>query len=185
MPRRSLVEDPALARNRFARQPKYNDLFRQCLRSDILPERSRNPRKFSRREITADLYLDVREWADDRIDARSRTKSSHELFLDDLFWNEKLRNPRICLIGRVGTGKSTLIDYYLRCYCPNFGCNHSSFERKLVLHFDARGVQDNHASYRQFYGQCKAIIDIACKSTSFPIDQFLRRRSLTANYQNA
>lgn len=71
----------------------------------------------------------------------------------------------------------------MRCYCPNGGKNAKDFERKLVLHFDARGVRDNHESYQHFYGRCQALIRTACElgTPSFDIDSAIKRRPFPPN----
>ena len=182
MPRIPLVNEPKLRRNDFARTDKFNDLFRRCLRSDILPERDTHFRHFKHDEIKQSLYLTQRGWEDDRLFESDGTPFRHEKWIDDVFW-KKLDNPRVCIVGSIGSGKSTLIDYYLRCYCPTGGKNSKDFERKLVLHFDARGVRDNHESYQQFYGRCQSLIRSACElgTPSFDIDAAIKRRPFPPN----
>lgn len=177
MPRLPLVTEPKLRRNVFARTDKFNDLFRRVLRSDILPDRSSHFRDFKPEQVFQNLYLDQRNWEDDRLFKPDDTEFRHEKWLDYIFW-QQLDNPRVCIVGSIGSGKSTLIDYYLRCYCPNSGHNSNEFTKKLVLHFDARGVRDNHESYQHFYGRCQALIRTACQTgvPSFDIDTAIKRR---------
>src|SRR5277367_2440440 len=57
----------------------------------------------------------------------------------------------ICVLGAVGSGKSTLVDYYLRCYCGTKGRNRAEFDKKLIVHFDSKVIQDNTDFYHDFF----------------------------------
>ena len=61
-----------------------------------------------------------------------------------LFWNSgpfahtvnELR--LIFLSGTIGCGKSTFVDYFLRCFYPHKSAKRASFHDTLVLHFDLK-----------------------------------------------
>ncbi len=101
--------------NPFARSPAINNLLNRCYGSDILPSRSQFPRGFRHGDVFADLYLSERHWVDEVEYASPGTPDRHEAYLDELFWDRHPQTALICLLGPVGSGKSTLVDYYLRC----------------------------------------------------------------------
>jgi hypothetical protein len=161
--------------NRFAANPRIGELFNRCFDSDILPNRQRFPRRFSRGDVFANLYSSQREWKD-AIEFAPDEQERHERYLDHLFWDPHLENPLICVVGPVGSGKSTLLDFYLRCYCPENGARQEDFDRKLVVYFDAGVVQDNTDFYHLFFLSIQASIRKQCEDRRFDIDAAISRR---------
>lgn len=56
--------------------------------------------------------------------------------LDDIFWSDEPHSPVVIVKGVPGSGKSTLIDFYLRSYCPTQGKRQSEFKRKIPIIID-------------------------------------------------
>ena len=144
----ALVQTFTPQRNPLCRPFEVDRVLHRCFRSDILPDRADNPR-FHDADIFGGLYLTTRTWKD-RIEP-PQTDHPHESLLDMLFWDDTFPRKPLCILGMVGAGKSTLIDYYLRCYCPTRGSRQADFEKKLVLHFDARTIRDNTDFYHRFF----------------------------------
>ena len=141
----------AMQANPFARSPAINNLFNRCYGSDILPSRSQFPRSFRHEDVFANLYLSDRQWVDEVDFAPEQASERHEQYLDELFWSPNVTHPLICVLGAVGSGKSTLVDYYLRCYCGTKGRNRAEFDKKLIVHFDSKVIQDNTDFYHDFF----------------------------------
>ena len=144
----ALVQTYTAQRNPLCRPFEIDRLIHRCFRSDILPDRADYPR-FHESEIFGDLYLTRRGWKD-RIE-EPKTEHPHETLLDALFWDDSFPRRPLCILGMVGAGKSTLIDYYLRCFCPTKGNRNAEFDKKLILHFDARTIRDNTDFYHRFF----------------------------------
>ena len=114
----AMVQTFTAQRNPLCRPFEVDRLIHRCFRSDILPERADHP-SFQDSEIFGGLYLTRRAWKD-RIE-EPKNEHPHETILDALFWDDSFPRRPLCILGMVGAGKSTLIDYYLRCYCPTKG----------------------------------------------------------------
>ena len=166
--------------NPFAGSPSISDLFNRCFDSDILPNRARFPRKFSRPDVFANLYSSEREWKD-HVAFKPDEEDRHEKYLDELFWDEKLDNPVVCVVGPVGSGKSTLVDFYLRCYCHENGLHSKEFDKKLIVYFDSGVVQDNTDFYHLFFLSVQASIRKQCGDRLFSIDDAISRRPTQPN----
>jgi hypothetical protein len=166
--------------NRFAASPRLGELLNRCFDSDILPSRQRFPRRFSREDIFAGLYSSERSWKDE-IDFAPDETERHEKYLDYLFWKSDIDNPMICVIGPVGSGKSTLVDFYLRCYCAQDGSHQEEFEQKLVIYFDAGVVQDNTDFYHLFFLAIQASVRKQCEDRHFDVDATISRRATSPN----
>ena len=93
-----------------------------------------------------------------------------------LFWDDTFPRKPLCILGMVGAGKSTLIDYYLRCYCPTKGNRQADFDKKLVLHFDARTIRDNTDFYHRFFLFLQSEMRTKCLERGFDLDDAVRRR---------
>jgi energy-coupling factor transporter ATP-binding protein EcfA2 len=166
--------------NSFAGSPAISDLFNRCFDSDILPNRARFPRKFSRNDVFANLYSSKREWRD-HVAFKPDEEERHEKYLDDLFWDEKLDNPMVCIVGPVGSGKSTLVDFYLRCYCHESGLHSKEFDKKLIVYFDSGVVQDNTDFYHLFFLSAQSSIRKQCRDRLYDIDDAITRRPTQPN----
>ncbi len=93
-----------------------------------------------------------------------------------LFWDDTFPRKPLCILGMVGSGKLTLIDYYLRCYCPTRGTRQVDFDRKLVLYFDARTIRDNTDFYHRFFLYLQSEMRARCLERGFDLDEAVRRR---------
>ena len=182
MPYTPLIHPDAIGSqaNPFARSPAINDLLSRCYGSDILPARGKHLR-FRRNEIFGDLYLSERNWVDEVDFATPDGRDRHEGYLDHLFWDDTARTPLICLLGPVGSGKSTLIDYYLRCHCPTNGRRRADFDKKLIVHFDAKVIQDNTDFYHDFFLYAQSSVRYQCAHRDFDIDGAIKRRATQPN----
>jgi hypothetical protein len=169
----ALVQTFTPQRNPLCRPFEVDRVLHRCFRSDILPDRADHPR-FLDADIFGGLYLTNRIWKD-RIEP-PQTDHPHETLLDMLFWDDTFPRKPLCILGMVGAGKSTLIDYYLRCYCPTRGSRQVDFEKKLVLHFDARTIRDNTDFYHRFFLFLQAEMRSRCLERGFDLDEAVRRR---------
>ena len=170
MTRKRLVEIANEQRNEFARSQHFRQLLGRCFSPDILPPR---PGRFTDREIFPSLYISTRTKGDGS-EEREERPFAHEEYLDDLFWNGAHEDRKIYVLGDVGCGKSTLIDYYLRCYCPSRGTRTAEFDKKLILHFDALGTQDATQYSHNFFLLAQSIIRSRCVERHFDIDGAVR-----------
>ena len=128
------------------------------------------PRSFQHEDVFANLYLSERQWVDEVDFAPEQGPERHELYLDELFWSRDVVHPLICVLGFVGSGKSTLVDYYLRCYCGTKGRNRAEFDKKLIVHFDSKVIQDNTDFYHDFFLFAQSSIRYQCSQKGFEID---------------
>ena len=85
------------------------------------------------------------------------------------------------MLGPVGSGKSTLVDYYLRCYCGTKGRNRAEFDKKLIVHFDSKVIQDNTDFYHDFFLFAQSSIRYQCSQKGFEIDLAIKRRPTQPN----
>jgi hypothetical protein len=74
------------------------------------------------------------------------------------------------IVGGVGTGKSTFIDYYLRCYCPTLSINKKLFEEKLPIIINAKAKHTPGDLVTSFYRQASRAILERCKSAGIQPD---------------
>jgi hypothetical protein len=169
----ALVQSFTPQRNPLCRPFEVDRVLHRCFRSDILPDRADYPR-FHDADIFGGLYLTTRVWKD-RIEP-PHTQHPHESLLDLLFWDDTFPRKPLCILGMVGAGKSTLIDYYLRCYCPTRGSRQADFDKKLVLHFDARTIRDNTDFYHRFFLFLQSEMRARCLERGFDLDEAVRRR---------
>jgi hypothetical protein len=169
----SLVQSFTAQRNPLCRPFEVDRLLHRCFRSDILPERADFP-QFEEAEIFGGLYLTKRAWKD-RIE-EPKTEYPHETLLDALFWDDTFPRRPLCILGMVGAGKSTLIDYYLRCHCRTKGARKADFEKKLILHFDARTIRDNTDFYHRFFLFLQSEMRTKCLERGFDLDNAVRQR---------
>ncbi len=167
--------------NPFARSPAINSLFNRCYGSDILPSRAQFPRSFEHEDVFANLYLSERQWVDEVDFPPADARDRHEQYLDELFWSKEVAHGLICVLGAVGSGKSTLVDYYLRCYCGTKGRNRAEFDKKLIVHFDSKVIQDNTDFYHDFFLFAQSSIRYQCSQKGFEIDVAIKRRPTQPN----
>ncbi len=71
-----------------------------------------------------------------------------------MFWSPTFKRY-IFIIGEPGCGKSTFLDYYLRCYCPAVSEPPRDYKKKLIIHLDLRDVSTPTEFVNEFYRQTK------------------------------
>lgn len=86
-----------------------------------------------------------------------------------LFWGEG-KFTLLFVEGAVGSGKSTFIDYYLRCYCPNEGTHQAHFAAKLIINVDFRSTPSVVEFDKRLYEEARQQIRNACTEISFAIE---------------
>ncbi len=167
-----LVRTFAERRNHLCRTYAINRILHLYYRSD-LPFEGDAP---SLREDPAleSMYISDRESLAEP--GSSEEPYALEARLDRLFWDETLRRRPICLLGPVGSGKSTLIRYYLRSYCPRLGIRRGEAHKKLVLFFDAKSIQDNVDFTSDFFLLLQSVIRHECSQKAFDIDDAIKQR---------
>jgi hypothetical protein len=169
----ALVQTISPQRNPPCRKFEVDQLLHRCFRSDILPDRAEH-KKFDDSQVFEELYTSRRSWRDPVEPPDSA--HAHEAHLDRLFWDETFPRSPICILGAVGCGKSTLIDYYLRCHCPTKGDRRVEFDKKLVLNFDARTIRDNTDFYHRFFLYLQSEMRERCLERGFSLDDAIRSR---------
>lgn len=137
--------------NPIARELKT--FFKETFHKEILPP---GPGRFLPSD--APLYVLEREWIGDPSFMPSPpTVQRHEALLHSIFWDPP-HEQLVFVEGEYGTGKTTLIDYYLRCYCPGDLKRADDFNRKLTVHFELRGVNTINDFNRTVYSTLKKAI---------------------------
>ena len=76
------------------------------------------------------------------------------------------------VIGHFGCGKTTILDYYLRCYCP--AVNEEEFAKKLVLRIDCREVTTEVGFTQAAYEQIAQSVRRAFKERGISEEKVLR-----------
>ncbi|MFO0935192.1 MAG: AAA family ATPase [Gemmataceae bacterium] len=173
------VSDIREKENRFARLPEYQELYRRCFENDILPDRIKSPRYFTDEEIFAHLYQHERE-SNDNI---ARLNDYHyEKEIDKKFWHRKDNNRVLCITGTIGSGKSTLIDYYLRCYCRHQGEHREEFETKFIIHVNVQSINDENSWRQVFYQLLQESIRQQCRIRNIDINRLAKEKGDTVPY---
>jgi hypothetical protein len=169
----SVVPSVSPQRNPPCRQYEVDQLLHRCFRSDILPDRA-DHKKFDDSQIFEQLYTPRRAWRDAVEPPDS--PHPHESHLDRLFWDDSFPRSPICVLGAVGCGKSTLIDYYLRCHCPTKSERREDCDKKLILIFDARTIRDNTDFYHRFFLYLQSEMRERCLERGYNLDEAVRSR---------
>lgn len=165
---------PSKLVNQFSRELVFSDAIRSCLETEILPSRTKFPRRFSENDIESNRYHTKRLAIDDHLSSFSESEEQYEQLLQHLFWrgmdaDEKNHDPELYITGPVGCGKSTFIDYYIRHYCPEKGVHAEEFDKKLVVYFDARSFQYHAHANQRFFDALKKAVDEHCRSHGIEI----------------
>lgn len=153
-------------RNLIARNRTFGDILADCFGADILPARRPNVPSFT--PDAAPLYMTDREFIVDE-EFKSDTPYMYEEYLDQLFWDMDDTRRLTFLVGHVGCGKSTVLDFYLRSYCPNLSPHREKFREKLVIDVDVKGFDSSTDFSRKFYNRAKHRIEERCSEKNFPI----------------
>lgn len=117
------------------------DLVENEVLGYILPHRVPQKRIFDKKE--APMYVSRRPL---RGSARGVKVTDPDFLYENLlfkvFWTSSEKKKFIFLTGTIGCGKSTLTDYFLRCYCPAAVGDEEKFNKKMILHIDSKGCID-------------------------------------------
>jgi hypothetical protein len=92
-----------------------------------------------------------------------------EAILDEMFWHEE-KPPLLFIEGMVGSGKSTFVEYYLRCYCPHTGIRAKDFSAKLILLIDFRSTPSAQEFDKRLFKIARTQILAACAKVSFKLE---------------
>ena len=68
-----------------------------------------------------------------------------------------------------------------RCYCGTKGRNRAEFDKKLIVHFDSKVIQDNTDFYHDFFLFAQSSIRYQCSQKGFEIDLAIKRRPTQPN----
>lgn len=166
-----------------SRNEAVEELLDRLFDADILPDRWQHPRFFRRADIRDGLYLRDRRVFPECITPGECSGGDQEDRLGRKFWAPDARSAVICVLGRVGSGKSTLVDYYLRCHCYEEGqeADVERFDKKLIIHFDAMAIQDNTDFYHDFFLKAQASIRYQGTLRGCDVDSLVRRRPTQPN----
>lgn len=122
---------------------KYKKAIEKTFKGYILPRRSEGFTSFIKDNVP--MYVGYREWEGGINDEYALQRFyAYEDAINNYFWEDnrdsekEYAKPLLILSGARGVGKSTLIQYYLRCYCPEKKPHNHSFEKKLIIYFDAK-----------------------------------------------
>lgn len=170
------VKSPTLLHNRFSKSFVYSEAIRSCLDTDILPSRKQYPRRFTETNMNNNRYHGSRIPLDPQLDQDDIPESQYERLIQKFFWNNIASNstlnrngPELYITGSVGSGKSTFVDYYLRHYCPEKGDHRAEFDKKLVVYFDARGLEHHAYANQAFFDRLLSAIDVHCREHGLAI----------------
>jgi hypothetical protein len=142
--------EPSRGKNPFRQLDRSRKLDR-CFNDEILP--IGNDRIVAK-DLDPNLYQSQREWIDYDDPVKPDSSFVHEEQMHKLFWDESFGNLLV-LSGDVGTGKSTLVQYYLRCWCPDR--LPQQFSRKMLIMLDAKAFGDDQVIYKLYYKTQRAI----------------------------
>jgi hypothetical protein len=173
--RQPAISLPPLLTNSFCSVFEFSEAIRTCLSFEILPPRSNFPRKFPKQDGFKNRYHGEREHYDPLLKEKDLKEHSYEELLEQFFWKDlnadedTIEEPELYITGAVGSGKSTFVDYYLRYYCPEKGKWRQEFDRKLVVYFDARGLENQNYASQAFYSRLHNALKVHCKEHNLSI----------------
>lgn len=167
----------SLPTNSFEPNPifTYPDLENKFLDAfgDILPSQEHRHFPLSK----APLYINDRHekntaTQDERAPGHTDSGMEYrqEKLLDEQFWNHAAAKI-VILKGPVGTGKTTLLNFYLRSYCPNLSPNRQRFEEKLCIIVDLKLVRQVDQFISLLNSRMTDDILTRCSSINYPIEQ--------------
>jgi hypothetical protein len=173
--RDKLIEQSQRRLNEYARSHSLDQLFRRCFGEEILPDRKIHGRKFLPQDMLGGVYISDRDGDAELREQLKVDEFPHEAYLDQLFWDPDPAHAKVFLLGDVGCGKSTLIDYYLRCYCPAKGKHPAEFESKLVILLDAIEYPDIADATENFYFFVQGVMRRECESRGVGLDALVQQ----------
>jgi hypothetical protein len=127
------------------------------------------------RGTEAPLYVPYRYWPDEAPDQPPANEEFRfEKELHRAFWEPE--GAKIIFVeGEVGSGKSTLVNFYLRSYCANDPATAKYFAEKLIINIDFRRVSTPQEFEKKFFKITRKCIEAACAHHKYEIesvDQF-------------
>lgn len=150
----------------------FDNPYKDAFRHTILPQPTSKKYTFKKKE--AQLYLGNREWLVKEKFVSKDNSRRYEEYLDSLFWTppKRIEEHRhvIFLLGQRGCGKSTLIDYYLRCYCPSGRIGKKYYDQKIVISVDVKNVPTTQEFDKIFYKSTFNQIQTICKNRKIKCD---------------
>lgn len=177
-----LVQEEEIKENPYGNLfiKNFADIFEKISSCDIFPS-LRDKKIFQKKDST--LYVYDRPWLlDDVITFSPKGEEKYEEYFDYLFWKVEFHSIISFVIGSVGCGKSTFIDYYLRSYCP-FGNQYpnkkSDYEHKIVIKVDAKGIRGNEDFNIDFYRKARNAIKESCIRNEIQIDRIIEEKFRT------
>lgn len=140
----------------------YEPIFTSAFVHSILPRPTKQTFTFN--ETHAPLYVKLRS-----IPMEAKTATDIHERLHSVFWNTVNHKRVLALLGTVGSGKSTLIDYYLRCYCPNDAKLAERFKEKLIIWIDCDGIEEKEEFTAKFWKRVYDAAKYAAELYTLPI----------------
>ena len=141
------LSDPQLTYPRMNPIAKrYQKAFEEAFTDFILPTGSNQfiPN-------AAPMYVYRRNWKmEEDFAPHLSAGQRHEEKLHSVFWDPKHHVIQF-IEGEAGCGKTTLCDYYLRCYCPGDKARQVDFGRKLPIHVNLRAIFTREDFNRRLY----------------------------------
>lgn len=162
------VDDPILQKvSRNALFTTFERAYNTAFNSEVLPDDQENW-VFKVNDPRARLYTSKRKWLATDEPNRDYAEFEYEKLLEQVFWSRRNKATALVVIeGDVGSGKSTLIEYFLRCYCPTESERKEEFKKKLPIIVNLSNVcSDNYESeiYRKIREEITKKIDFELDS---------------------
>ena len=164
----------------YAATPVISELLTRCFDSDILPSRASHPRRFAQGEIYANLYTSEREWHDP-VNFDPDGVDRHENYLDHLFWERSPPTRWSASSARSVRANRRWSTTTCGATAPIMGGDREEFDKKLIIQFDSRDIQDNTDFYHLFFLYTQSSIRVQCAQRSYDIDAAIKRRPTQPN----
>ena len=86
------------------------------------------------------------------------------------FWIDGANNnPVQFILGVVGGGKSTLLQYYLHVHCPENCKSLEDYKRKLIVYVNLRNTREEADLKKRLYSEVRSHLLAACKDRAFDL----------------
>lgn len=156
----------------------YSAIIDEIYDGAIFPETNQYRKFFTKEE--SPLYISDREWIQENaIDNYTPlTEEKYEEYAHYLFWKTDSHKALTFVIGNVGCGKSTFIEYYLRSNCPCDEKNCYDFKNKIIIKINTRLIHDEEHFHSKFYSRTKDAILASCEEFSINIEEIIKQKSL-------
>ncbi len=187
--RESAIKQLSEKVNRFSLYLPFSEAIRSCLDTEILPRRKDFPRRFTEKDIPYNRYYGSRVPIDPLLAELPNDDGQYERLMQSCFWKgigspeSALHEPELYVTGPVGSGKSTFVDYYLRHFCPEKGDYPKEFDKKLVVYFDARGLEYQAYASHAFFDRLQSAIEVHCKEHNVTLNLSPSRNSISRSQE--